>query len=134
MNGNAQSNGYKILIIDDDEDLSMIISDMLTDYGYRVTHVTDGNGAFDLLSDNTYHLILLDINLPDADGFSILLSTIEGAAYPVTFSDPVDRLNGVFAYYVVPAHPSLQVDGAQLCGKSSEKRWISVYHPISLSP
>ncbi|MBQ1821348.1 MAG: PBP1A family penicillin-binding protein [Clostridia bacterium] len=70
----------------------------------------------------------------DADGFSILLSTIEGAAYPVTFSDPVDRLNGVFAYYVVPAHPSLQVDGAQLCGKSSEKRWISVYHPISLSP
>ena len=52
MNGNTQSNSYKILIIDDDEDLSMIISDMLTDYGYRVTHVTDGNGAFDLLSDN----------------------------------------------------------------------------------
>ena len=70
MNDNAQNNGYKILIIDDDEDLSMIISDMLTDYGYRVTHVTDGNGAFDLLSDNAYHLILLDINLPDTDGFS----------------------------------------------------------------
>ena len=69
MNVTTQSNGYKILIIDDDEDLSMIISDMLTDYGYGVTHVTDGNGAFNLLSDNTYHLILLDINLPDADGF-----------------------------------------------------------------
>ena len=44
MNSTGQNNSYKILIIDDDEDLSMIISELLTDYGYRVTHVTDGNG------------------------------------------------------------------------------------------
>ena len=98
MNGNAQSNGYKILIIDDDEDLSMIISDMLTDYGYRVTHVTDGNGAFELLSDNTYHLILLDINLPDADGFSICRELRRVSTIPVIFASArtseTDRVEG----------------------------------------
>ena len=98
MNGNAQSNSYKILIIDDDEDLSMIISDMLTDYGYRVTHVTDGNGAFELLSDNTYHLILLDINLPDADGFSICRELRRVSTVPVLFASArtseTDRVEG----------------------------------------
>ena len=98
MNGNTQSNGYKILIIDDDEDLSMIISDMLTDYGYRVTHVTDGNGAFDLLSHNTYHLILLDINLPDADGFSICRELRRVSTVPVIFASArtseTDRVEG----------------------------------------
>ena len=98
MNGNTQSNSYKILIIDDDEDLSMIISDMLTDYGYRVTHVTDGNGAFDLLSDNTYHLILLDINLPDADGFSICRELRRVSTVPVLFASArtseTDRVEG----------------------------------------
>ncbi len=70
----------------------------------------------------------------DADGFSILLSTFENAAYPVSFSDPVDRLNGIYAYYVVPVHPSLTVDGVPLCGPSCEKRWISVSHSLPFSP
>ena len=47
----------QILIIDDDEDLSFIISDMLENYGYAVTGVPDSETAFRLLSENTYHLI-----------------------------------------------------------------------------
>ena len=45
----------QILIIDDDEDLSFIISDMLEDYGYDVTCAKDSDEAFALLADNTYH-------------------------------------------------------------------------------
>jgi 1A family penicillin-binding protein len=70
----------------------------------------------------------------DDDGFSVLLATFENAAYAVSFSDPVGRLNGLYAYYVVPVHPSLLVDGAPLCGRSSEKRWISVRHMIEFTP
>ncbi len=54
-----------ILIIDDDEDLSFIICEMLEGYGYQVTHAGTTEQAFSLLEENTYHLILLDINLPD---------------------------------------------------------------------
>ncbi|MBQ5332738.1 MAG: response regulator transcription factor [Oscillospiraceae bacterium] len=61
----------QILIIDDDEDLSFIISEMLDSYGYGVTCAQNSEKAFELLSENTFHLILLDINLPDTTGFDI---------------------------------------------------------------
>lgn len=70
----------------------------------------------------------------DKDGFSILLQTVENVAYPVHFSDPVDQLNGSYAYYVVPVHPSLLIDGTPVCGRSSAKRMIFVQHSLTFLP
>ena len=53
-----------ILIIDDDADLSFVISDMLEGYGYNVTAAETAEEAFELLSKASFDLILLDINLP----------------------------------------------------------------------
>lgn len=89
---------HKILIIDDDEDLSMIISDMLSDYGYSVTLAGDSQSAFALLTHNTYHLILLDINLPDSDGFEICRELRRTSTVPVIFASArtseTDRISG----------------------------------------
>ena len=88
----------KILIIDDDEDLSFIISDMLEGYGYQETWAEDSEKAFDLLERNTYHLILLDINLPDADGFEICQELRRTSTTPVVFASArtseTDRITG----------------------------------------
>ena len=62
----------EILIIDDDKDLAMIIIDMLTDQGFGVTHAGSSEEAFEILTDRSFHLILLDIMLPEEDGLSIL--------------------------------------------------------------
>ena len=70
----------------------------------------------------------------DGSGFAFLLTTFEGAAYTVGFSDPVGDLNGEYAYYVIPVHPSLTVDGQPVTGRASEKRWISVRHSLFFSP
>lgn len=75
-----------ILIIDDDEDLSLIISDMLQSYGYSVTCVPDGETAFNMFSNNVYHLILLDINLPDTDGFELCSELRRVSTVPVIFA------------------------------------------------
>ena len=89
---------YSILIIDDDRDLHMIISDMLTGYGYRVTCAIDAEEAFALLSKNTYHLILLDINLPDSDGFELCKELRRVSTVPVIFASArtseSDRISG----------------------------------------
>ncbi len=61
----------QILIVDDDKDLSFIIGEMLENYGYKVTSAENSEAAFDMLSKNKYHLILLDINLPETSGFEI---------------------------------------------------------------
>lgn len=89
---------YHILIVDDDKDLSMIISDMLTGYGYHVTCAKDSEEAFSLLSCHAYHLLLLDINLPDSDGFALCRELRRVSTVPVIFASArtseTDRITG----------------------------------------
>lgn len=87
-----------ILIIDDDEDLSFIISEMLESYGYCVTCAEDSEKAFEALAANTYHLILLDINLPDTTGFELCSELRKVSTVPVIFASArvseTDRITG----------------------------------------
>ncbi|MBQ5310613.1 MAG: response regulator transcription factor [Oscillospiraceae bacterium] len=89
----------EILLIDDDADLSMIISDMLTDHGYGVACAQDSSNAFELLEKGRYDLILLDINLPDAIGFDICRELRRVSDVPVIFASArtseTDRITGL---------------------------------------
>lgn len=88
----------QILLIDDDEDLSFIISEMLESYHYQVTCAPDSRTALELLSENTYHLILLDINLPDTTGFALCKELRKVSTVPVIFASArtseTDRIAG----------------------------------------
>ena len=87
-----------ILIIDDDKDLSFIISEMLESYGYNVTCAESCEQAFDLLSRKNFSLILLDINLPDGTGFEVCSELRNASGVPVIFASARtsenDRING----------------------------------------
>lgn len=88
----------EILIVDDDKDLSFIISEMLESYGYSVTTAENGDEAFSLLSQRTYHLILLDINLPDTTGLELCSELRKVSQVPVIFASArtseSDRITG----------------------------------------
>ncbi|MEG0505793.1 MAG: response regulator, partial [Raoultibacter sp.] len=58
-----------ILVVDDDRDLSTIVTRFLESEGYEVASATSAEEAYELLTAQTYDLILLDINLPGDDGF-----------------------------------------------------------------
>ena len=87
-----------ILIIDDDEDLSFIMAEMLKGYGYKVTCVNNGEKAFDILAKKAFSLILLDINLPDLTGFELCKELREVSDVPVIFAsartNENDRITG----------------------------------------
>ncbi|MCR5816194.1 MAG: response regulator transcription factor [Ruminococcus sp.] len=87
-----------ILIIDDDDDLSFVITDMLGSYGYNVTSAVSAQQAFDLLTEKSYDLILLDINLPDATGFEVCKELRRVSNVPVIFASArtseSDRISG----------------------------------------
>lgn len=80
------SENRKILIVDDDEDLSFIISEMLSSYSYTVTCATTVEEAFSLLSKEMFHLLLLDINLPDETGFALCTELRKVSTVPVIFA------------------------------------------------
>lgn len=88
----------QILIIDDDEDLSYIISDMLENYGYKTACAKNSEEAFAMLALHTCHLILLDINLPDSTGFELCQELRRVSTVPVIFASArtseSDRITG----------------------------------------
>lgn len=76
----------KILIVEDDRDLAQITADMLEAYQYQVTIVTCCEEAFAQLTKKRYHLILLDINLPDGTGFEVCQELRKASIVPVIFA------------------------------------------------
>lgn len=88
----------EILMIDDDEDLSFIIAEMLENYDYHVTCVESSEKGFELLAEHTYHLILLDINLGNTSGFELCRELRKVSTVPVIFASArtseTDRITG----------------------------------------
>ena len=63
--------GKKILIVDDDVASALQIKELLEAKGYVVSHVSDGSQALGTIKKTGPDLILLDIIMPEIDGFTI---------------------------------------------------------------
>lgn len=62
----------RILIVEDEIDLLHALQKGLKNEGYAVDVTSDGEEALEFLSYNAYDLIVLDLNLPNVDGYTIL--------------------------------------------------------------
>lgn len=82
----AKKNKRSILIVDDDLDLSEIISDMYQEYGYSTKIVTSAEEVFNLLKYKNFHMILLDINLGKVDGFEVCKEIRKISEVPLIFA------------------------------------------------
>ncbi len=65
---------YRILFIEDEAVTAEIVSQYLGRYNFTVTHIEDGREAPVKLRENSYDLIILDLMMPNVDGFTILES------------------------------------------------------------
>ncbi len=61
-----------ILLAEDESSLGAIITESLEAVGFTVTHVTDGNQAYECLKAGAYKLAVLDVMMPGMDGFSLV--------------------------------------------------------------
>ncbi|WP_048194807.1 response regulator [Methanococcoides methylutens] len=71
----------KILIVDDEPDAVMATRRALEADGYNVIDAGDGAMAFDLLRSDIPDVILLDVMMPDMDGFEVCKRLKEDPAY-----------------------------------------------------
>ncbi len=76
----------KILLLEDDVNLSETIEEFLTEEGFEVEAVYDGQSAEEAIYEKAYDLFLFDVNVPSPNGFELLKSSREeGKTTPAIF-------------------------------------------------
>jgi CheY-like chemotaxis protein len=63
--------GKRILVVDDDENILNLEKAILEGKGFDVTVAGGGAEALELLSKEEFHLVLLDVMMPEVDGFTV---------------------------------------------------------------
>lgn len=61
-----------VLVVDDDEAICAMVKSLLTDEGYVATGVTSGTQALHLMEEIVPDLLVLDLGMPDTDGFNVI--------------------------------------------------------------
>jgi two-component system response regulator RegX3 len=89
----------KILLVDDDEALVASLSAGLSDEGFVVTSVRDGDHALAVFNRESPDLVILDLMLPGIDGMTICRMIRRGSPVPVIMltarKDDVDKIIGL---------------------------------------
>ena len=103
---------HTVLIVDDDPLTRSVVKHYLEHAGYRVISSSDGRGALDLAMGQLPQLIILDMMLPDMDGWTVLNQLKASSA---TALIPVIVLSG--SAELVAKEESLQSSVALLLAK-----------------
>ncbi|MEY4030080.1 MAG: hypothetical protein RL284_2631 [Bacteroidota bacterium] len=62
---------YKVLLVEDNENLGYMLKEYLAMKNFHIDWVTSGSSAKNFLKSNKPNLIILDVGLPDIDGFQL---------------------------------------------------------------
>lgn len=89
----------KVLLIDDDVELTMLLQEYLTEEGYDVATDTDGRAAIAAAAASTVDIIVLDIMMPRMNGIEVLQRIRKLSQIPVLMltarGDDIDRISGL---------------------------------------
>jgi signal transduction histidine kinase/DNA-binding response OmpR family regulator/sugar lactone lactonase YvrE len=118
--GGESDNRPLILVVDDERQICDLLSEILTNAGWRVVAVSNGEEAVNILKNSRPDLIISDIVMPQMDGLELIKYVRNNEVTSqipfvfLTFKDDVDfnirgREIGADAYLQKPFHPKLLV-------------------------
>jgi len=116
MKENGQREHKRLLLIDDDPNLILLVKDYLEFQGYQVITAENGREALDVLEQDIPDMIICDVMMPEMDGYGLVQHVRDNpttSSIPVLFlsakgqsQDRVKGLNtGADAYMVKPFEP-----------------------------
>lgn len=89
----------KILIVEDDPDISMVEEAYLKSAGFETLITQDGNHINELVQNNSFSLILLDLMLPGKNGYDICQELRDKTNIPILMvtarTEPIDKIRGL---------------------------------------
>ena len=104
---------YKILVVDDEQNIRNIIKKYAAFEGYTIEEAGDGMAAIEMCKNESFDLILMDVMMPELDGFSAVREIRKTCTTPVIMlsarGEEYDRIHGfelgVDDYVVKPFSP-----------------------------
>ena len=104
------NNKTNILVVEDDRQISKLMSTTLSANGYNIECVSDGRQSIMALSSNKFDIVLMDLGLPDMDGEMVIKKIREWSQIPIIVisargedSDKISALdNGADDYLTKP--------------------------------
>ena len=110
----AQPRPEKVLVVDDEVGIRLLLTRLLTGWGYRVRHVEDAVGALEVMAAEPADVVLSDVSMPEHDGLwlaqqvharwpetAVVMSTADDDAPTIRAS----RRMGAIAYVTKPFVP-----------------------------
>lgn len=89
----------KILIVDDDDNICQLLTLYLLKEGYGTTICHNGKDAIARVSNEAFNVVLLDIMMPEMDGFETLMHIRKFSNIPVILvsakGEPMDKISGL---------------------------------------
>lgn len=89
----------RLLIVDDDQRLAAMIAEYLSTRGYAVEHRADATSGLNSALRGAYDAVILDVMLPDGDGFEVCKKLRAESSVPVIMltarGDDTDRIVGL---------------------------------------
>ena len=110
---NKAGRTMKLLIVDDEEKIRRLIAKYAVFEGYEVSEAENGMQAVEMTRDNPADLVILDIMMPELDGFSAAREIRKTSSVPIIFlsarGEEYDKIHGfelgVDDYVVKPFSP-----------------------------
>jgi two-component system, OmpR family, alkaline phosphatase synthesis response regulator PhoP len=89
-----------LLLVEDDPNVAGTLSNRLRSEGFVVTHAANAKAARQALSESTFHVAVLDVGLPDGNGFEVATflrdrSPATGLLFLTARGTPEDRIHGL---------------------------------------
>lgn len=115
----AQKN---ILVVDDEQDIHWLMANILNKNGYKLSFVPNGHEALEYLAKDSYHLVFLDLKMPQLNGIDTLrearrlsphIPIIIITGYAETLSAPEAKKLGAYDYLEKPLDPQRVIFLAQ---------------------
>ena len=89
----------RVLMIEDDEGLAAMVAEYLAPFGMEVTPATRAADGLELLHQGSFDILLLDVMLPDQDGFEVCRQVRAESDVPILMltarGDETDRIVGL---------------------------------------
>ncbi len=93
------SRGGTILLVEDEEDIATLVRTYLEKDGYRVVWAARGAEGLLALEQNDIRLVILDLQLPDADGLDLCRAIRDSSRLPIVIvtarDEEIDRITGL---------------------------------------